>query len=272
MDKYALARRDAEIRFASGWRPKKLLSRENVKLRKAEKKDWKGLGLSLAPADISGFEVCASRSKACTEFCIFQSGHGSDHLTVEGIQRVWSGRILRTLWFFKERQRFMERLYRDIANNRDAAIRLNVFSDWQWERQQIIVTPKLAERYNTSSGVFRNLFEVFPETTFYDYTKHHVRMFRPRPANYHLTFSLTEDNVDEARQVLAAGMNIAAVVDEPSGSLFGYPVIDGDEHDLRFLDPSPRVLGLRAKGSLKTSKSKEMVYATQHHAAWLGAA
>ncbi|WP_425426663.1 GP88 family protein [Antarctobacter heliothermus] len=36
--------------------------------------------------------------------------------------------------------------------------------------------------------------EIFPETTFYDYTKHHKRMFRERPQNYHLTFSLHEKN------------------------------------------------------------------------------
>jgi len=28
----------------------------------------------------------------------------------------------------------------------------------------------------------------------------------------------------------------------------GYPVIDGDLHDCRWLDPTPTIVGLRAKG------------------------
>jgi hypothetical protein len=118
------------------------------------------------------------------------------------------------------------------------AIRLNVFSDWQWERQ------------------FPWLFETFPEVQFYDYTKHYRRMFRPRPANYHLTFSLHEANRHLAPSVLEAGMNVAVVTPDPRGSLFGRPVIDGDTHDLRFLDPAPVVVGLRPKGTLRRATSQ----------------
>lgn len=225
---------EAQRRLNEGWRPKTILCGENAKLLKSAKKNWKTLGLSMAPANLSGFEVCASRSKECTKYCLFYSGRG-------GAPNVLFGRMARTLWFFQDRQGFMDQLYREIDRNQDAAIRLNVLSDWQWERQ------------------FPALFETFPNTQFYDYTKHFKRMFRRRPKNYHLTFSLHEENQHQAKEVLNAGMNVAAVLDQSSGSLFGYQVIDGDEHDLRFLDPSPVVVGLRPKGTLKSDKGP-MIY------------
>jgi hypothetical protein len=264
MDTLQFARREAETRFNAGKRPGKLLANDNVKLLKAEKMDWRGMGLSLAPADKSGFQVCASASPECIKHCIFTAGMGAEHMSQkDGLHVVWMGRIWRTMWFFRDRATFMDKLYRDIANNRDAAIRLNVFSDWQWERQTITVSEKRAEKYGTAAGTFRNLFEVFPEVQFYDYTKHFARMFRDRPSNYHLTFSLHENNQHQAVEVLRAGMNVAAVTNKLSGDLFGYPVIDGDEHDLRFLDPSPMVVGLNAKGTLKSNPFKDMVYATE---------
>jgi len=247
MDIYEHARREAETRFAAGWRPSNLMGKENVKLKKAEKMNWRGIGLSMAPANISGWEVCASRSPECTEHCLFTSGRGAGHFTrKDGTHPVWTGRIFRTIWFFRDRPGFMAQLMKEIDRNQDAAIRLNVFSDWQWERQ------------------FLEIFADFPKTQFYDYTKHHKRMYRSRPDNYHLTFSLHENNEQHAKGVLQAGMNIAAVTDQVGGTLFGHPVIDGDDHDLRFLDPSPCVVGLMPKGSLKKDVgTKEMIYATE---------
>jgi hypothetical protein len=139
---------------------------------------------------------------------------------------------------------------------------LNVFSDWMWERQSITITPELARKYGTRSGRFASVLELFPEVQFYDYTKHFSRMFRPRPSNYHLTFSLTENNASQAQKVLRAGMNIAAVVTQKEGTLFGHHVIDGDLTDLRFLDPPASVAGLRPKGLL-TKSTSEFIYAPE---------
>lgn len=232
------ARQVAEARFESGWRPAKLLGAENLKLKKGAKYNWRGLGLSLAPSDTAGFEVCASKSNECDEHCIFTSGRGL-------IFKVMWGRMFRTIWYFRDRPGFMAQLMKEIEANQDAAIRLNVFSDIMWER----VSPEI--------------FSEFPRTQFYDYTKHFNRMFKERPVNYHLTFSLSETTRNQAAAVLQAGMNVAAVVDESGGTLFGAPVIDGDDHDLRFLDPSPCVVGLKAKGSLSKSPFSGMIYETE---------
>ena len=243
----------------SGWRPSNLLSRETAKLRKG----WrKALGLSLAPAKTSGYEICASRTPECTKFCLFETGLGAHYLhkKTDPCNPVWISRIIKTLWFFEDRQSFLEKLYREIANHRDAAIRLNVFSDWQWERQQVTVTPELAERYGTKSGTFNNIMEVFPDTQFYDYTKHYKRMFRPRPDNYHLTFSMSESNVSQAMNVVGAGMNVAVIVARKARAFNGYPMIDGDEHDLRFLDPEGVFVGLSPKGQLRKERRSEFIH------------
>lgn len=253
MNKHELARLLAEQRFAGGYRPRKLLSAANTKLAKAEQ----NIGLSLSPSKLSGYQVCASSSEQCVLHCINTSGMAAPdfHSKADACNPVWVGRNVKTLWLMRERQAFMHRLYKDIALNQEATIRLNVFSDWMWERQSLTVSESDAKRYGTKSGSFKNVFEVFPEVQFYDYTKHFARMFRERPKNYHLTFSLTEANADQARKVLASGFNVAAVLTVRQGYLFGFPIIDGDQNDLRHLDPPSSVVGLKPKGSLRNKES-----------------
>jgi hypothetical protein len=103
----------------------------------------------------------------------------------------------------------------------------------------------------TRNGVeYRNVFEAFPEMQFVDYTKNPARMRRALPANYHLTFSRSETNDADCVGVLANGGNVAVVFagDKPT-TWQGFPVIDGDEHDLRHLDPRGHVVALSPKGS-----------------------
>lgn len=111
----------------------------------------------------------------------------------------------------------------------------------------------------------RTLLEVFPNVIFYDYTKNPARMHqfllskRNRsswPSNYYLTFSLAEDNREQAIKFLKRGGTIAAVFNVKGGRFkddlpatwMGFKVIDGDKHDYRFLDEKGVVVGLRAKG------------------------
>jgi hypothetical protein len=89
---------------------------------------------------------------------------------------------------------------------------------------------------------------------FYDYTKS-VRAALAWGAGrttVHRTFSLSENNRPDALRVLAAGVNVAAVVHGGAASqlaqdlaraLGAAGVIDGDQHDLRFLDHDARGAG-----------------------------
>ena len=52
--------------------------------------------------------------------------------------------------------------------------------------------------------------------------------------------------------VLDRGGNVAVVFEELPKTYGGFEVIDGDEHDLRFLDASPRIVGLLAKGRARS--------------------
>ena len=50
------------------------------------------------------------------------------------------------------------------------------------------------------------MFELFPDFQMYDYSEHFARMMRflagGLPGNYHLTFSRSEDNEAECREVI----------------------------------------------------------------------
>jgi hypothetical protein len=57
-------------------------------------------------------------------------------------------------------------------------------------------------------------------------------------------------------EALAHGVNVSVVFNTVRGQALpgywqGYRVIDGDLHDVRFLDPRGVVVGLRAKGEAK---------------------
>ena len=140
---------------------------------------------------------------------------------------------------------------------RSAACRPNGSWDVAFEGISVPVSESLAERLSYymsrpfKPGQYKNLMTAFPEINFLDYTKNAGRFLRQLPENYHLTFSLSETNEKAARGVLANGGNVAAVfANGLPDSYLGRPVIDGDLHDLRFLDPKGGfIIGLSPKGS-----------------------
>jgi len=215
------------------------LSRHNSNPKVAKAEQLLGVRtavLHLAPGNMSGFEVCQSRSPGCTAACLHFAGNP---LAQGGKDR---SRINKTLFFFQHRRRFMDALRRELANHARTAerrqlhpaVRLNGTSDLPWERIR---------------GDFGTLLEAFPEITFYDYTAVVERLRRPLPPNYHLTFSVKENNLAESLEAAHRGFNLAAVFDDALPSYFlGMPVIDGDEHDYRPADPKGVVVGLSAKG------------------------
>src|SRR5690606_13317815 len=77
------------------------------------------------------------------------------------------------------------------------------------------------------------------------------------PDNYHVTFSFGGSNWPQAKKVLDKGGNVAVGFrlrkkDDFPLAWRGYEVIDGDETDLRFADPTGKpgkIVGLRTKGS-----------------------
>lgn len=261
--------------------PPALLS-SSEKTIKGEKFGWKTGILYLAPASTSGIQVggkrvtlCAKASPQCEGMCLISSGQ----MTFISSQ---ISRINKTIFMFKEPDRFMSMLYREcLAIQRlgkkrggKVCVRLNGTSDIPWETGSYMGIPLIVPETK------KTIFESIPSLQFYDYTKIFPRMQPTSRArqlkNYDLTFSRSEGNEDECRKVLAMKQNVAAVFfrgakDKKSGTwpisfprtYMGVPVIDGDESDLRFLDPKPRVVGLSAKGlALKYKDIIEETYGT----------
>jgi len=112
------------------------------------------------------------------------------------------------------------------------AVRLNGTSDIAWEKIKVV-----------RGGVtYRSIMEAYPDIQWYDYTKILGRKRALSLPNYHLTYSLAEDNDAQAIQALEQGYNLAVVMrlgrNDPKPETWGgYPVVDGDETDVRFLDP-----------------------------------
>ena len=214
---------------------KKLLNIDNnAKTVKGQKYRYKTAILYLAPARISGYNVCPFADD-CSKTCLNTAGRGQ-------MSTVQKGRINKTLWFFNERETFIKQLIDEIVkfeyhckNNKfKPCVRLNGTSDIKWENFE--------------------LFKQFPNINFYDYTKQPKRMYKyingQYESNYHLTFSLGSSNKEEAKQVLKMGGNIAVVFRNKKlpRQFMGYRVFNADKSDLRFKDPKNVIAGLYAKG------------------------
>jgi hypothetical protein len=218
----------------------------NAKINKSTKKGFWTYGIHLAPAKLSGFNVCAWASKGCADACLNTAGRGR-------MTPIQESRIKKTKWFYNERENFMLQLVKEIGNAIKLAVkksqtpcfRLNLTSDLAWESQKF-------------NGV--KLMEIFPDVQFYDYTKSVKRMEKylsgKFPSNYHLTFSRSESNADETEKVLSLGGNVAAVFRKELPKTWnGYKVINGDETDLRFLDEKNIIVGLVEKGLAKKDET-----------------
>lgn len=226
---------------------------QNAKTVKGQKKGYMTAVMYLAPAKVSGFQVCPMSSAGCRAACLNTAGRGAFSTTQDS-------RINKTRMFFEERPAFMLKLEKEIESFIRKAqrkklipvVRLNGTSDIVWEK--ISFVGEDGQRY-------RNMMERFPHITFYDYTKRHNR--KTLPSNYSLTYSLAEDNDDRANKAIKNGMNVAVVFRTPNfPSRFNlikrgkkYDVVDGDETDLRFLDPHKVIVALKAKGKAKRDTS-----------------
>jgi hypothetical protein len=222
----------------------KLLSTANPKIQKGTEKGYLSFILHLAPATLSGKEVCPKRTKGCTDACLNTAGRGGMFKKGENTNVIQKARIRKTEYFFADRAAFMEDLVTDIMKAVNFArrkglkpvFRLNGTSDLSWEK------------YPTRYG-HDNIFSQFPTLQFYDYTKVLGRKIADIP-NYHLTFSAADGNDADVEQALAQGMNVTVVYDKiPEG------VYSADEDDLRFLDPKVGIIGLKAKGRAKKDTS-----------------
>jgi hypothetical protein len=114
---------------------------------------------------------------------------------------------------------------------------------------------------NIKAGQYASLFHLFSFVRWVDYTKNSARLYRALPSNYSLTLSYSGSNQADCLKALKAGHNVAVVFGDGLPSHWqGFPVINGDSHDLRHLDPKGVVVGLSPKGKkAKTDRDSGFV-------------
>ena len=193
--------------------------------------------------------ICPYQIEAgCKDACLNTAG-------VAGIfPSVQDARQRKTDLFLNDQAEFMTQLVLDVIKfikacdrkGKKPAIRLNGTSDIQWEK--IIV----------ECG--QNIFEMFPQVQWYDYTKIPTRKIK-HLINYHLTWSYSEASSKYANNFNKVKYNIAVVFDKKLPKTFrGRKVIDGYKHDMRFMDEDNVVVGLLAKGKAKVEDNGFVIY------------
>jgi len=221
----------------------KLLSTANPKIQKGTKLGYLSFILHLAPATLSGRETCPKRTAGCTAACLNTAGRGGMFKKGETTNMIQQARIRKTKYFFEARDYFMADLKADIEKGIKMAKKLGLTPVFRLNG-----TSDLAfEKYTINEN---NLFELFPDVQFYDYTKVLGRKVS-KYKNYHLTFSAADGNDADVAEAIKQGMNVAMVFDKLPESYMGREVINADEHDLRFLDKQGVIAGLKAKGKGK---------------------
>jgi len=218
----------------------------NAKTVKGRKKGFVTAILYMAPANLSGENLCALAYVArCDAACLFTAGRGA-------MSSVMFSRLRKALFWQQYREEAIEMIARDIRKARAYAekkgfeliVRLNGTTDIRWENYFII--------------------QSFPDVQFYDYTK--IANRRNIPANYDLTFSYSgvEAYKPHVNKAVEFGSRIAVVfrsrevVERMLANderFLDLPVVDGDDTDIRHLDPQACVVALYAKGKGKLDRT-----------------
>jgi len=188
--------------------------------------------LYLAPHKLSGFNVCP-KAKNCISPCLNLAGMGAWSITQQA-------RIKKTQFLFEHKKEFLAQLRKELGAfqkkcdklGKKAAVRLNGTSDLAWHLHKLELE--------------------FPRIQFYDYTKV-MGYLKARSLNRHFTFSYDgPHNWNDCLKALGQGVNVSVVFKGKLPKTFnGFPVISGDDTDLRFLDKTHCIVGLTAKGPAK---------------------
>jgi hypothetical protein len=252
-------RRQANIKIDNATRPNGTLDWSKLpSLLSTNPKVEKGIDFDYltnifhgAPSFASLYNSCASASLGCGLNCLNESGHGQKHMMNNDVHSVHVARVVRTMIWFRFRDQFKAKMQREIRALVRKAKRMNLVP---------VVRPNGTTDFNFES-LWPELFTDNTDVTFYDYSKNPNRDVSHIP-NYSLSFSVSETNLDTAKDELSRGLNVVMVLrlkrnDTKPDYVLGYPTINGDIHDLRFLDDNtkPHVVCLFAKGHAYNDKT-----------------
>lgn len=207
--------------------------------------------------------LCPFATPACSAVCL---GKTSGRMRFTANKRA---RINRTALYHSGLEDYFTVLVDEVLRVKDKAqrdglklaLRLNGTSDILWERLTVDIF----------GFRFGNIFDCFPDIVFYDYTKVPVkhRLDAVDTDSYKLTYSYSErsDSIERAREYSDNGAGVAIVyTGNPLQALDSIGldrenVVNGDEHDMRFLDPPNAKVLLKAKGAAVRDRSGFVVHA-----------
>ena len=221
---------------------KTILGESSAKTVKGEKIGYLTGIVYLVPDEI----ICPlAKLAGCFEGCLKSAGRGA-------FNSVQIARQAKTQFFYNNREAFMLSLCADVWSLVNKAKRIGL---------NPLVRPN-----GTSDIDFENIivldgktiFQLFPDVQFYDYTKHPSRKLDGKTAgNYDLTYSfsaITPKPISIKGLTNPNNSRTAVVFQKQSdipNNFRGWPVIDGDNTDVRHIEPKSVVVALYAKGKAK---------------------
>jgi hypothetical protein len=244
-----------------GYSYRPILGEASAKTIKGEKIGYLTAICYLAPDD----EICAlAKLAGCMAACLRSAGRGA----FDNVQRA---RLAKTEFYKACPQAFMLCMAIDTLALMGRAAK---------RRMTPLVRPN-----GTSDICFENIkidaldgqtiFQAFPSVQFYDYTKHPGRKLTGKTAgNYDLTYSfsgITPAPLFHKAQANESVSRVAVVFHkrEDIPKFFrAMPCVDGDDTDVRHIEPKNVVVALYAKGKAKQDTGGFVQYAGQDYPKW----
>lgn len=246
----------------------RLLSTDNAKAAKALGYGWLNGIHYMAPGRSAGVgNLCPHMSPQCEDLCLGTHAGRAGIVDSSGMSPVVRSRIMKAQMFMQDRHSYMNALARCVQrasvnaahDGMRLSARLNGSTDLNWSRIAFKADGRTARLVGAYENIYVNLPILFAGIQFVEYTKDFKRLGKVAP-NVHQTFSFSGENHEECKAALAGGYSIAVVFGHGLPKMWwGHPVIDGDLHDLRHLDPANVVVGLSPKGKVAKESTSSFI-------------
>jgi hypothetical protein len=268
----------------------KLLTIGNTKTVKGETLGYLTFILHLAPFWQSGYNACPMASSGCAAACLNTAGMGGIIKIGETTNPIQEARVRKTKMFFESRDEFMTQLVKDIKSaikmakkrNYTPVFRLNGTSDIRWETVSVdgydnVMTmfPNIQFYDYTKIPNRRNLPNNYNLTfSRSESNESHVLtalqnnmnvavVFRKGGAKVKKIYTMEQRLAAKAKREAAPKKSKTNKGSKPRKidlswvpeTYLGASTFNGDDSDLRFLDPKGVVVALIAKGDAKYDTS-----------------
>jgi hypothetical protein len=170
--------------------------------------------INLLPAKQSGINLCMCATKWCASTCLHTSG------AVQFLANKTLGRLRKSWFLALDREEAFRQIAGQIEKKKADIDAFNAKSKTEYRQLIIRLNGTSDLIWRVLKGVEgKNLFEMFPDVVFYDYSKHSGEMEsfakgefpdgEKFPPNYHMTLSYDGAEKPPHRQTLESGENLA---------------------------------------------------------------